>query len=336
MEQLKKKFSDLIELSSCDFRDDVLFLIEDYKENKTYNISFEQLKKQLLSDIKQKNIRKIFGTMVFEDKWDYAKVFHDHDIYTSAMLIQDDIVGEGELSELFEMKDITNPNEAKTYTLSVRYEDVSKYKNDYEPLIGEIKFAKSVNGIVEENVDGWVTPKGQSYDLNDFSDDDQKKLKIVFKNDGSRITLPNINDFFKSDTDILINKSDLSRYPYQIGLPKHKHDMQNDSIDIKSEYKFNDGNGQDFISPKLNDGGNDGKALFNDETKVPKEIRELWNGKKPAIHGSRNNPSILSLVIESNMNTKMAFDLDQTGSDEEPYPKHHRIPILIYIGQPKK
>ena len=58
-------------------------------------------------------------------------------------------------------------------------------------------------------------------------------------------------------------------------------------------------------------------------------------GEKNAIHGSSNFVSLTDQTIESKFNSPIIFQLSAAGATQEPYPKHDKIHILMYVGKPK-
>ena len=60
-----------------------------------------------------------------------------------------------------------------------------------------------------------------------------------------------------------------------------------------------------------------------------------YTHEKVGIHGSTNFVSLATQTINSVFGTTVNFKLSESGDNQEPYPKHDKIHILMYVGKPK-
>lgn len=313
-------FSDLIRLSSDQFRTDMLYVIQDVTNGSCYSITHDDFKSQLMQDIRDYISLSVFGNMCYENKTDYARIFHDHDNYTKVSCTQmTHFESSDEISSIFKMY---NGTTGEYNELSIKYDNISKYEDEYQPLIGTLKFCCSQNRKVTDlnTLSGWVTPCGQTYNLSQFDEKYVEKLRSIFgTTSNDTITIPNIDNFFKFKNNISDEES-FSKTPYQLGLKTHNH-----SASSSGNYSETITLNSDVLCERMN---------VNAQT-AKENPPSHYIGEKNAIHGSSNFVSLTDQTIESKFNSPVNFKLSTSGTVQEPYPKHDKIHILMYVGKPK-
>lgn len=313
-------FSDLIRLSSDKFRIDMLYVIQDATNGGCYSITHDDFKSQLMQDVRDYLSLSAFGNMCYENRTDYAKTFHDHDNYTKVSCTQiAHLDSTDEISSIFKMY---NGTTGKYNELSIKYDNTSKYEDEYQPLIGSLKFCCSQDRRVTDinTLSGWVTPCGQTYNLSQFEEKYVEKLRSIFGSLSSdMITIPNIDNFFKFRNNIS-DESSFSETPYQLGLMTHNHSSSS-SGNLSKKITLN-------------------SEIWCERMNVNRELAKKnppspYEGERNAIHGSSNFVSLTEQTIENKFNSPVNFKLSESGVNQEPYPKHDKIHILMYIGKPK-
>ena len=313
-------FSDLIRLSSDQFRTDMLYVIQDVTNGSCYSITHDDFKSQLMQDVRDYLSLSVFGNMCYENRTDYAKTFHDHDNYTKVSCTQiAHLDSTDEISSIFKMY---NGTTGKYDELSIKYDNISKYEDEYQPLIGSLKFCCSQDRRVTDlnTLSGWVTPCGQTYNLSQFDEKYTEKLRSIFGSTSSdTITIPNIDNFFKFRNNISDEES-FSKTPYQLGLMKHNHSASS-SGNFSKTISLN----SDIWCERMN----------VNSTTAQQNPPSHYTHEKVGIHGSTNFVSLATQTINSVFGTTVNFKLSESGVNQEPYPKHDKIHILMYVGKPK-
>lgn len=281
-------------------------------------LTLDEISKQLCTDLSNH-----FGlkSMAFEEKWNYAKNGHIHD-YTKIQIESPYENLKADRSKTILKIDLNG---------TARYIKMPKveFPTFPEPEIGELKFlancgvklsrhfSKNSDGVFSftstDRFDGWVYPDGSTFKSSDFP----SASEIYGTSESTTFRVPDLRTFFKCNNGSLKNDS-LKHNDYVISVPPHVHKVTSD-----------------------------GNELNNTEIEADVDVL-TWatgDGKHPTVHrgdGPINGKGVRGIDVKidtSKFNGSASSVEDPIDDDrnlipqEEPYPTHDVIPVLIYIGR---
>ena len=295
----------------------------------SFKIKGIDLAHQLLEEFK---LSATFKSMAYEDKSHYARIDHDHDIYTSADFIPNDAALDDPKSIL------TFQNASSQYAQTLRIEQhndyveqAKKYAEEkiysLQPRLGEIMFQTSTNyvNIDSEDFNGWLPANGGEYALTSFvlSND----LIGIFSNNRSTFFVPNLQGYFMKLANGLNEQS--RAVAGQTAIPWHTHQVSySNPITLSADINGNFG--------KKNSSTQNDKSI---EIPTYKNYRDHGNGMhygKPDSKGGGygNRAVYCNINLEKNA---LAGGMTTAGatnsSNNNSYPGHFRLPAFVYVGR---
>lgn len=244
-----------------------------------------------------------FGSMAYESSSDYSLAQHSHD-YSKVQIYSPNGGGDDMLSIAAFQIDHTG-----TEVLWMKRPIVYSMP---EPCLGQLKFLAltSIPDVDEsdDQFDGWTWPDGRTIQ-NTNGRFNQAAAYFGAGDNASQFTLPMLSDFFKP--------AKLDAQDSQLGSTQSQHDvladhahqiagLQVESIAVKCPVSF---------------------------------YRSSTANKGPNVHAamdSVNNFYLSAQLAFDVTELSISGDIDQQEMSGETYPSHNLLPVMIYIGKPKK
>lgn len=317
-EELSSNLEKLIVLLEDDYNeseyDTYQYLINETKHTlqnisniNSYRLDYNTLSTNL---IKQISTDYNFGTMAYEEKWDYSKIWHTHD-YSYVNFEQAPASNVSAIANII----ITDSNNANILSLCMPNTKQIEYKI---ADIGEYRYIARTNrsqiNINSNDFDGWVYVDGSTYRKDDFPE-----AYEIFNPDhipSDQFTIPCISNFIKLNGFSDTMRNDFSDVIYQNSIHEHSHP----GIDSN---QFKDYSGSTRVQVKLSVyysgfGSTNVKALHTGYVDENGELKQL------------------SVIINSNTLRSIPTKTIELGLDYESRPENQLIPMMVYIGKRSK
>lgn len=183
-------------------------------------------------------LRVSLGTMAYAQSGEYAMLSHDHDIYTSAIWVQNN--SSQALCVLATVHDMTNSTSTQMSAISIddpSYAEYAKARiSSLQPKLGELKFLSMLSHIASYNdpkFNGWVPADGRQYELQDFVL--SSSLTSIFQHTASTFVVPTLSSFIRLACDLSACTAEVSPH---FALRSHTHKSQSSAnmptLDMKT------------------------------------------------------------------------------------------------------
>ena len=164
----------------------------------------------------------------------------------------------------------------------------------------------------------WAHPYGQTISClaSEFVDACKMYGNNGKTGNDTSFTVPLLSNFIKMNPNV--NRSDpMRRVEFQAGVPSHKHDIDKDSIEYDATII------KVLASIKVDTRGSSERSLGN----------VIHTGEPTSKTGIANITKVSCDYSASEINTRESIsDPISYREDQEPYPKHQKIPLMVYIG----